>query len=318
MNEPVTVVAVLASHNRRERTLECLRSLFSQELDAGVELSAVLVDDGSTDGTAGSVRRIFPEITVLDADGQRYWARAMALAEREALRRSPDYVLWLNDDVVLDPYALATMLGLSLDEGGSAVVAGALRDPRDGTVTYSGVRRRDWHPLRMELVEPRDEPVLVEAFNGNVVLVPAGVARALGGIDDGFVHALADFDYGLRAAQLGYASILAPATVGICTRDAGQQAWLDAARPVRERVGLLLGPKGIHAGSTARYLRRHGGRAWPVFWAASYVKAAALMAAASARRRGAQRPDHPARIPGGNDSGRNRPGDEAACADHGA
>ena len=317
MTRPVTVVAILACHNRRSRTLDCLRSLFAQELN-GVDLSAVLVDDGSTDGTGEAVRRAFAAVSVLAADGRRYWARAMALAEREALSRSPDYVLWLNDDVVLDPRALSTLLGLSVAEGGSAIVVGALREPLTGAVTYSGVRRRDWHPLRLEPVEPGDGPVLVETFNGNVVLVPAEVACALGGIDDGFAHALADFDYGLRAGRLGYVSILAPSVVGTCTRDGKERPWLDAARPSDERIRLLLGPKGVHPGSTARYLRRHGGRAWPLFWAASYLKAAALMAAASARRRSGERPDHPTRIPGSDDPGRNRPRDEAACADHGA
>src|SRR5207302_5674149 len=136
-----------------------------------------------------------------------------------------------------------------------------------------------------EPVDPEAAPVLVETFNGNVVLGPSQIARALGGIDDGFAHALADFDYGLRAARLGCVSILAPTVVGTCTRDGKERAWLDAGKPIGERIRLLLGPKGIHSGSTARYLRRHGGRAWPVFWAASYVKAAALMATSSARRR---------------------------------
>ena len=45
------VVAILTAHDRREMTLACLHSYFSQEVP-GIELRAVLLDDGSSDGTA--------------------------------------------------------------------------------------------------------------------------------------------------------------------------------------------------------------------------------------------------------------------------
>ena len=54
------ITALLASHNRRPKTLACLSSYFAQEVPDDVTLSAVLVDDGSTDGTADAVRERFP------------------------------------------------------------------------------------------------------------------------------------------------------------------------------------------------------------------------------------------------------------------
>ena len=101
------VVALLASHNRCEATLACLQSYFSQELPPSIVLQAVLVDDASIDDTAQAVRRAFPAVAVVDGTGALYWAGGMARAEQAALAFRADFLLWLNDDVVLDNDALA-------------------------------------------------------------------------------------------------------------------------------------------------------------------------------------------------------------------
>ncbi len=98
------LVALIASHNRRDRTLACLTALFDQDVSA-VDVEAVLVDDGSTDGTAHAARALSDKVSVLRGDGSLYWARSMALAEEQASRGRPEYLLWLNDDVVLEPVA---------------------------------------------------------------------------------------------------------------------------------------------------------------------------------------------------------------------
>ncbi len=270
------VTAAIASHNRRESTLGSLASFFSQSLDGDVELDAVLVDDGSSDGTAAAVEDTFPRVEVVRASGDLYWAAAMALAERQALVRDPDYLLWLNDDVTLDPDALARMLEVerTRQSAGPCIVVGAMRDPLSGELTYSGVRRRGlrFHPLRTERVQPGTTPVAVEMFNGNAVLVSRKVSAVTGPIDGRFEHALADFDYGLRAAKVGVQSLLAPGTVGTCVGHLRATPWLDESMPWRKRFELLLGPKGFPPRSSARFFRRHGGPAWPIFWVAPYVR----------------------------------------------
>jgi GT2 family glycosyltransferase len=272
------VTATLASHNRWEKTLACLGSYFAQERAPGIELEAVLVDDGSTDGTAGTVRGRFERVEVIEGDGTLFWAGAMAIAEEAALCGDPDYLLWLNDDVILDPAALGQLIDVASATGEPSIAVGALRDPESGRVTYSGVRRTGLHPLRFERITPGDLPVPVETFNGNVVLVPRAVTDVVGGLDGDFVHAGADFDYGLRAADAGVRNVLAPGTVGTCPPNPRCQPWLDRSMPIHKRVGALLGPKGAPPRARARFLRRHGGPAWPIFWLGAYARAISEMA----------------------------------------
>jgi GT2 family glycosyltransferase len=271
-----SVVAIVASHNRRDTTIACLRSFFA--LSGDFALSVVLVDDGSSDGTGDAASSISDQVEVLRGDGSLFWARAMAIAERRAMEHRPDYLLWLNDDVVLNRDALVTLM---TTRGGLAerIVAGSVVDPVSGLGTHGGVERVDWHPLRHTHVVPTEgEPRNVTTISGNVVLVPRDVYLKVGGIDGGFAHALADWDYGLRARALGIEIVVTGRPVGTCP-PASHEPWQDPSLPLREKVRLRFGRKGGRSPrSVARYLRRHGGPAWAIYWAAPFARFAAEVA----------------------------------------
>ena len=258
------VVALVTSHNRKGLTLSCLQSYFAQDVPNSVELAAVLVDDGSSDGTAAEVTRRFPNVRVITGTGRLYWGGGMAVAQT-SLETTPDFFLWLNDDVVLDAGALALLLECSAS-GAGAICVGAVRDPTTGAVTYSAVRRVGGHPMRFALVAPPAVGTSLATFNGNVVLIPGKIAQRLGPVDAKLGHSRGDFDYGLRAVAAGESVVVAPRTVGTCERG----HW-PAQRSRRSSWKLLLGPKGIPPRQYGRFLRRHGGRSWPVYWLATYL-----------------------------------------------
>ena len=267
---PSKVTAILTSHNRRAKTVACLRSYFAQRVPDRVVLDAVLVDDGSCDGTTDAVRALGSATTIVPGTGDLYWSHGMALAEEHALSRGCDYLLWLNDDVVLDEDSVNRLLELAEARGNTSIVVGAVRDPGSGEITYSGVNQHRFHPLRFDRVVPGLEPVAVDTFDGNVVLVPITVASGVGSIDGHFAHAAADYDYGNRARRAGFTILLAPETIGTCVRDSAYAPWLNPSLPLGERTRLLFGRKGVPPRARARYLRRHGGLLWPVYWLAPY------------------------------------------------
>jgi GT2 family glycosyltransferase len=280
----VTIVALVACHNRKDVTLRCLEAFFAQSFRSEpAALEAVVVDDGSTDGTGDAVRARFGAVDVLEGDGTLFWARGMQLAESRARQRRPEFLLWLNDDVVLDLGALERLTGTAAACPGSIVV-GALRDPVSGAVTYSGVTRSRWHPLRTRLVLPGARPLDADTFNGNVALIERRTYERVGPIDGSFSHGQADFDYGFRARRAGFRVVVAAGTVGTCRRDTVAGTFLDPTLPLGDRWRLVQSPKGLPMRSHARYLRRHGGRLWPLFWSAPYVKLGASGVVAALRR----------------------------------
>ena len=69
MSMPERVEVLIAIHNRREKTLDCLTHLYRQQMPNNYLLEVYLVDDGSTDGTADAVNVCFPEVTIIGGTG---------------------------------------------------------------------------------------------------------------------------------------------------------------------------------------------------------------------------------------------------------
>ena len=272
------VAVLMASHNRVATTVRCLETLHAQGAD-DVQLEVFLVDDASTDGTAAAVADHFPDVHLISGGGALFWSGAMRLAQAAARPIDPDFLLWLNDDVVLDDDAIERLLAAHRDvveAGGEGIVVGGLTDPRTGAISYAGVDRPDRRrPTRFEIIEPTDRLRKCDSMHGNLVLIPELVFRRLDGFDSSFRHAMSDFDFGLRVAEQGLGVWLAPGTFGTCSRDHSDEPWDARDLGVVRRTRILLSPKGLPPGDWFRFTARHAGRFWPLYFASPYVRFAA-------------------------------------------
>lgn len=269
-----TVVVLMTSFNRRAKTLAALRSLRDQVVSSRIAAAVVLYDDGSVDGTAEEVAAAAPEVEIVRGDGTAFWSRGMAAAHARALAvTEPDYLLWLNNDVTLEAHALDTLLEAACLHGREAAVVGPLADPDTGVVTYSGYTRVGARPQQLRHVTPDGTSVPTDAFNGNVVLLPRTVYRAIGPIDARFEHSYGDTDYGYRMAKAGLRAVLAPRFVGSCARNGVKGTWRDPHLDTRARLALLASKKGIPLRSYVHFQRRHGGPRWMLNVLGTYLAA---------------------------------------------
>lgn len=261
--DPNMQIAVLMTcHNRREKTVACLRALYrAADRVTGVRLHVFLTDDGSADGTSKAVKELGGQLTVLHGSGDLFWNRGMVRAW-EAAESAPtdfDAYLLLNDDTLIDTNALNHMIVASSDFANQAIVVGATRDPITGAHTYGGIRRVSrWHPGRTERVPTSQYAQEADTFNANCVLVPKYVYERIGALDSVFHHGMGDFDYGLRARAAGLQVIVASGTVGTCARNEMIGTWQDVEIPLDKRLHLLNTPKGLPRSEWRVYLERHG------------------------------------------------------------
>jgi GT2 family glycosyltransferase len=234
------IATLLTCHNRREKTLTCLRSLFSADIPAGYQLDVYLVDDGSSDGTGNAVNEMFPQVCVVQGDGNLYWNRGMHLAWDTASKvKKYDYYLWLNDDTNLFPDAIKKMLESTKEVGSRAIIAGATRAKEQAVVTYSG-----WLIAENKPLKPNGVLQECDIIHGNFVLVPQLVFEAIGNLDWTFRHAIGDFDYGLRAKKVGFRCYITSDYIGFCEANPTLPKWCLKSTPFIDRLRLLYSPLG--------------------------------------------------------------------------
>lgn len=277
------LAVLMTCHDRREKTVACLAALGrAGERVPGLAMHVFLTDDGSRDGSAEAARSLGLPLTVLQGDGSLYWNGGMVRAweAADASGMATDAYLLLNDDTLLDEDSLARLTEVRASGGHEAIVVGAVRAPDTGAVSYGGVRRTSrWHPGRTRMLGEKTDVQEADTFNANCVLIPRSVRDRVGTLDPAFTHGMGDYDYGLRARAEGVRVLVAPGTVGVCSRNDPGGSWRAPGLPLKERLRRLAGPKGIPRREWTAYLRRHGA---PLPWLLAWLPT--LRALAGGRR----------------------------------
>lgn len=271
------VAVLMTCYNRVRITSRCIDALKVQT-GAGFKLEIIVVDDGSSDGTAEAVMAAWPEADVISGDGSLYWCGGMRLAFEAAINRGYDFYLWLNDDTQLEENALSRLIDTYSEVvpllGSSVIVVGSVLDPQTHTLSYGGWKSkagfrvtRSWEQFSPD----PDKWIECNTMNGNCVLVPAAVVAKIGNLDPVFRQGMGDLDYGLRLASHGGHVIVAPGYFGYCSKNDGKGLWFESSVPLRTRWRRLVGPKGFPVRSWKAFTSRHKGRLWIMSFVAPYL-----------------------------------------------
>lgn len=203
------VAIVIPVFNRKNTTLKCLSSLARIDTN-GIDLKIIVVDDGSTDGTSQAIFNDYPQVILIETDGNLWWPGAINLGITKALSIGSDYVLLLNDDTYQEQSFLIKMLLTckSLDNVicGALILSSSLPDE----VMYAGAdwaRKGGWYyPDRGRQVGELDWDIKdVNALNGNCTLIPSVVFKKIGLMNTKlFPHDYADTEFMVRAKKNGF------------------------------------------------------------------------------------------------------------------
>lgn len=279
-----TVIAiVMTCHNRAAITTRCIESIKRCAIPAGVKVKVYLTDDGCTDGTSDAVRSMVPDAIVSEGDGSLFWCGGMRLSMQRAIKDNADFVLWLNDDVVLYPTAIADALNSYCAGSKNSIVIGSTVDTVTPAVTYGGlVAKKGIATSICNVIDPRIEsqyqtvdPEIApscETMCGNFVLIPGSVAQEVGDIESKFTQWLGDVDYGYRARAKGVQLRLIRKIIGTCASNSRQEMWREPEPTFKEYFHKIHSTKGLASKERMHYYRRHGGAAWWLAWALPYIR----------------------------------------------
>lgn len=210
----VRVEIVTPVHNRKALTLGCLRSIAALDR-TGLDVRVVVVDDGSSDGTAEAIAAEHPDVDVVRGDGTLWFTEGTNVGVRRALTRQPDFVLMINDDQVFDSQCLRVMVETARAYPRSVV--GALLflwdtpDRLFQTAPVWDTWRGGWrHWYHQSSRTVPDRPWTVDLIVGNCVLVPADAFRECGLMDARHFPNFGDAEFTPRLRKAGWQLVIDP------------------------------------------------------------------------------------------------------------
>lgn len=207
------VSVIVLNYNGRDLTPECLASV-----PPGVQ--TVVVDNGSTDGSADEIESRFPWAKLVRSPVNRGFAAGVNLGIE---RSSGGLLCLLNNDARLMPRSLETMAAFMAENPGVGILAPQL-------LHEDGRRQHSFAPLPslateilnkslMRLVFPEDfpsrkalyaDPMDVPSVIGACMMIRRAVVDRIGGLDPAYFLFLEETDYCLRARRAGFRVVFLP------------------------------------------------------------------------------------------------------------
>jgi GT2 family glycosyltransferase len=207
------IFIVIPVFNRVAYTVACIESLLLQSYN---DFKIIVVDDGSTDNSFTIVKEKYPNVIVLNTNGNLWWSASMNMGIRYALadnENHQNYVLSLNNDLVVEPDYLSQLMR-SAALYPRAIIGSISIDISNNAVEYVG---HHWNAylaskrpainknLGLEAIQKSYEHIVTALLPGRGILIPFECFQEVGLFDDAvFPHYAGDHDFTLRAKNGGY------------------------------------------------------------------------------------------------------------------
>jgi GT2 family glycosyltransferase len=209
----IKISIIIPTFNRKnhlERILLDLRSRTTKSL----ALSTTVIDDGSNDGTKVLLKKCFPEVNVIEGNGNWWYTKCMNEGFKAVEKYYPDYFLTLNDDIKLaDNYFEKLEDIISIIDNNTIVNSISLTSTKPHQIVFCGVKKYiRWRGKSVRYFPPFKEIPLDELtgmystwiISGRGILIPIKILQELNYFDEKFPQYGSDDDFGLRAIENGY------------------------------------------------------------------------------------------------------------------
>ena len=203
------IFVVIAVFNRKAYTIQCLQLLQKQSYK---EIGVVVVDDGSTDGTAREIQRYFPEVTIVKGTGNWWWTKSMNEGCKVAIAKGAELLITLNNDTYFNALLIEKLLELHQQNPGAMIGTLNLIKKEQNYIFFSGVKDISWwkakevkyHKAFTPIEEPLSGVHPTKCLNGRGTLIPVSIFKEVNGYNEQFPQYASDYDLALRVQKAGY------------------------------------------------------------------------------------------------------------------
>lgn len=213
MNDRAPIPIIIVTYNRWQDTRACLESVFAA---ASPAFYVVVLDNGSTDETLDALPREFPAVELVRNASNLGYAEGNNVGLRLAIERRAEFVVVLNNDVVVAPDWLTRLSEAALADPQAALVGPLVLHANEPTVIQSagGLLPNDWHSFHRgaNQTDTRQFSTTeqVDWLTGCAILARCRALEQIGLLDPDFYMYGEDVDWGVRARQVGFHVLFVP------------------------------------------------------------------------------------------------------------
>lgn len=257
------VVIVIVVWNGIEDTLECLKSL---RADLYPSKEILVVDNGSTDGSADRIREEGYPVSVIRSPVNLGFTGGNNIGLAEAERRGADYAFLLNNDTTLEPDALSLLVNAAEASVGAALLSPAVHyydTPQEvwfGGASLCLARGEALHDRRLadgnsaffEKDQVGAPDICPSAWvSGCAMLARMTAVKQVGGFDDRFFLTWEDVDWCVRMKSSSWVVGLVPNAriYHKCGRSGARLTGIHRYYAVRNSLLLSAKHAGFYYGS---------------------------------------------------------------------
>ena len=208
---PLVYIVVL-NWNSGEDTLRCLASLERQDY-ANVRL--LVVDNGSTDGSAARLRGLGARITLIESETNLGYTGGNNLGIARAMAEGAAYIWLLNNDAIVAPDTLARLIAVAEADPGIGLLSPLVCDDQDRALVHFAGGRFDLGAPRYTPTEDLAEGRAWQAADpgrmalwGTAMLARRALVEKIGPLDERIFAYWEDIDYSIRSALAGFRNVM--------------------------------------------------------------------------------------------------------------
>jgi GT2 family glycosyltransferase len=208
MNPSPRVSCIILNWNGWEDTVECLNALRDCTYP---QMTVIVVDNGSTDGSTSKIKAAYPEILLLESDKNLGFASGNNIGIRIALAQDADYLWLLNNDTRAAPNALSALVAKALtDERIGAVGSVCYYADAPSTVqAWAGAHVNLWIGYGRNSTTPRNDDWFHSLYGASILIRRAAIEN-VGMLDEGFFLYWEETEFCLRLRKKGWRLAAAP------------------------------------------------------------------------------------------------------------
>lgn len=201
------VLIIILNWNGKIDTVECIDSL---KKNTYTNYQIVIIDNGSNDDSVDNFKQLFPRIMIIQNKNNLGFTGGNNIGIKYGLENGFDYILLLNNDVIVDPAFLDKLVDVAISDDKIGILAPMVLYYHKRNVIQSAGLRVNKYGVKSdnigynEIDNGQYQISDRDFVSGTAMLINRCVLEAVGGFDPKYFAYWEDMDLCIRTKKAGF------------------------------------------------------------------------------------------------------------------